>query len=423
MPASEKSIPVVEEDVHIEKRTVGRGRVRVETVTEIGKEVVRAELETSDVEITRVPVGREVSETPPVRTMGETIVVPVLEEVLVIERRLMLKEELHITRRVISEAVEVPVRLRKQRAVIRRNRDASPETNEDEIMADTHANRSLTAFFDERDDAEEAVSRLRSIGISDSSVRLSGGDAYGETDPNDQKGFWDSVADFFFPEEDRATYSEGLRRGGYLVTVSDIRADQYDQALDILDDEGSVDLDARAETWRSEGWTGSEAGAAAGVGRHYDSGGTLVGSHRGDDWVAGRQDAVPGEEVIPVAEEQLRVGKRDVGLGRVRVRSYVVEEPVSEDVSLREDRVEIERRPVDRPLAGDERAFRDRTIEAEEHTEEAVVSKEARVKEEVALRRERRDRTETVSDTVRHTEIEVEDERDEDLGDEARKRS
>jgi uncharacterized protein (TIGR02271 family) len=289
-------------------------------------------------------------------------------------------------------------------------------------MADTYADRSLTAFFDDRDDAEEAVSRLRSLGIADSSIRLTGGDSYRETvDPNDQKGFWDSVADFFFPEEDRATYAEGLRRGGYLVTVGDIRADQFDQALDILDDEGSVDLETRAETWRSEGWTGSHMGGSAATGRQYDSGGSLVG---GTSSASGRENFAPGtytgargdDEVIPVVEERLRVGKRDVDLGRVRVRSYVVEEPVSEDVSLREDRVEIERRPVDRPLAGDERAFTDRTIEAEEHAEEAVVTKDARVKEEIALRRKSDDRTETVSDTVRHTEVEVEDDRDETLG-------
>jgi len=158
-------------------------------------------------------------------------------------------------------------------------------------------------------------------------------------------------------------------------------------------------MESRAETWRSEGWSAGTAGA----GRQYDSGGTLIG------------DAETGE-TIPVVEERLRVGKRDVSHGRVRVRSYVVEEPVSEEVELRQDRVEIERRPVDRPLAGDERAFIDRTIEAEEHAEEAVVSKEAKVKEEIALRRKSDDRTETVSDTVRHTEVEVEDERDRSLG-------
>jgi uncharacterized protein (TIGR02271 family) len=117
------------------------------------------------------------------------------------------------------------------------------------------------------------------------------------------------------------------------------------------------------------------------------------------------------EDVIPVVEEQLRVCKRDVNLGRVRVRSYVVEEPISEDLHLRKDRVEVERRPVDRALAATDQAFTDRVIEAEEHSEEAVISKDARVTEEISLRSATEERTETVSDTVRHTEVEIEDER------------
>jgi Domain of unknown function (DUF2382) len=72
-----------------------------------------------------------------------------------------------------------------------------------------------------------------------------------------------------------------------------------------------------------------------------------------------------GEEVIPVAEERLRVGKRDVSHGRVRIRSYVVETPVEEQVTLREERVAVERRPADRALSDTEQAFQKRTIEAE----------------------------------------------------------
>jgi uncharacterized protein (TIGR02271 family) len=120
------------------------------------------------------------------------------------------------------------------------------------------------------------------------------------------------------------------------------------------------------------------------------------------------------DEVIPVAEEELHVGKRDVSHGRVRIRSYVVERPVEEQVTLREERVAVERRPVSGTtqagtLGGD--PFQERTIEVEERSEEAVVSKEARVVEEVVVRKEADQRTETISDTVRKTEVDVEDER------------
>ena len=95
----------------------------------------------------------------------------------------------------------------------------------------------------------------------------------------------------------------------------------------------------------------------------------------------------------------------------MRVRSYVVETPVQEQVSLRQERVSIERRPVDRAAGAGDNLFRERTIEAEERAEEAVVAKEARVKEEVVIKKDATQRTETVSDKVRHTEVEVEDER------------
>jgi uncharacterized protein (TIGR02271 family) len=115
-----------------------------------------------------------------------------------------------------------------------------------------------------------------------------------------------------------------------------------------------------------------------------------------------------GTESIPVVEETLRVGKRAVSGGRVRVRSYVVETPVEEQVTLRTEHVDVERRPVDRPVTDADRLFQDRTIEATETSEEAVVAKEARVTEEVIIRKDTEQHTETVRDTVRRTEVEVE---------------
>ena len=84
---------------------------------------------------------------------------------------------------------------------------------------------------------------------------------------------------------------------------------------------------------------------------------------------------------------------------------------MSEQVSLREENVTVQRRAVDRPLTAGDRLFEDRTIEVEERGEEAVVAKEARVREELVVNKQVDERTETISDTVRHTEVEVEDER------------
>jgi uncharacterized protein (TIGR02271 family) len=118
------------------------------------------------------------------------------------------------------------------------------------------------------------------------------------------------------------------------------------------------------------------------------------------------------KEYIPVVEERLNVGKRVAESGRVRVRSYVVETPIEEQVSLRDETVHVDRRAVDRPVtAADEALFQDKVIEATETREEAVVSKDARVVEEVGIRKDAGQRTETVTDKVRRTEVEVEDER------------
>ncbi|WP_458097949.1 YsnF/AvaK domain-containing protein [Roseomonas sp. WA12] len=88
---------------------------------------------------------------------------------------------------------------------------------------------------------------------------------------------------------------------------------------------------------------------------------------------------------------------------------YIVETPVTEQVTLREEHVDVQRRSLDRPLTDADDAFRERIIDATEHAEEAVVAKEARVKEELVIRKDSTERSETVHDTVRHTEVEIED--------------
>jgi uncharacterized protein (TIGR02271 family) len=119
--------------------------------------------------------------------------------------------------------------------------------------------------------------------------------------------------------------------------------------------------------------------------------------------------ATSTEERIPLAEEHLRVGKRVAQQGRVRVRSYVVETPVTETVRLRDERVSVERRPVDRPLSANEAdPFREREIEATETREEPVVSKDTRVREELVMHKSVEERDETVRDTVRRTEVKEE---------------
>lgn len=116
-----------------------------------------------------------------------------------------------------------------------------------------------------------------------------------------------------------------------------------------------------------------------------------------------------GEMTLPVVEEELRVGKREVESGGVRVTTHMTETPVNEQVTLREEEVHVERRPVDRPVDPSEiNQLREGTFELRERSEEAVVSKEARVIEEVVINKETHQRTENIQDTVRRTDVDVE---------------
>lgn len=213
----------------------------------------------------------------------------------------------------------------------------------------------------------------------------------------------------FMPDEDRYTYAEGRSRGGYLVSAS-VSAPQYERALDILDDEGTINIDERAASWRSDGWQGYQGGSTSAASARGGSGSSQTGAGL-PTYGHGATSRLANEEVIPVTEERLRVGKREESHGRVRVRSYVVETPVQEQVNLRDEHVHVERRPVDRPLNASEASFKDRTIEATETAERAVVGKDARVVEEVVVRKDESTRKETINDTVRKTQVEVEDER------------
>jgi uncharacterized protein (TIGR02271 family) len=247
--------------------------------------------------------------------------------------------------------------------------------------------KTITAFFDARDEAERAAYDL--------ATKIGG--VRGEVYDAKRSGEFSRLS---LPDEDVATYNEGIRRGG-AVLRAEVPDDKFDAVADALEAHGAVDLDERAAAWRQEGWAGGAAPAVASSGaRRQDTATTPGTAQTGGE-----------EERIPVVEERLSIGKRETAHGRVRIRSYVVETPVEEQVRLREERVNIERRPVDRPVAAGDDAFRERTVEATERAEEAVVAKEARVTEEVVVRKQAEERTETVSDTVRRTEVEVEDER------------
>ena len=297
--------------------------------------------------------------------------------------------------------------------------------------------RTLTAMYDTRGAAESARDGLVALGIPADAIAIRGTEDDRDTTTADEdQGFWASLANLFVPDEDRHIYAEGVRRGGYLLTAQ-VPESTAEQAREVLERSDPVDIDERAASWRQSGWTGYEAGkpsyAGASATAAYSEGAGLAETdpafapattpvstaRQASAGVSLAPAAASGgtvpdighEDVVQAAEEELQVGKRDVGRGSVRVRSYVTERPVEEQIELRQERVTIERRPVDRAVEPGDAAFTERTIEAVERGEEAVISKTARVTEEIGLRKDVEQETETIRDTVRKQEVEVEDDR------------
>ncbi|WP_267913153.1 YsnF/AvaK domain-containing protein [Noviherbaspirillum pedocola] len=185
-------------------------------------------------------------------------------------------------------------------------------------------------------------------------------------------GLLGALVGWGIPEETVKHYEAGIKNGGILMGVKP---------------RSSEDAQYFETRWNSKSAATAATAATAGTAG------------------ARMQDA----GTIPVVEEQLEVGKRQVELGTVQVTSHVVEKPVSETVTLREEHASIERRPVNRPASeADLAAFKDETIEVRETAEKAVVSKQAHVVEEVVVGKEATSSTQQISDTVRKTVVDVE---------------
>jgi len=212
-------------------------------------------------------------------------------------------------------------------------------------------------------------------------------------------------------DDDANVYAEGIRRGGSVLAVTVDSQDQASQVANIMGTYNVVDIKRRGDEYRQSGWSRFDVDAPA-----YDD----STSTRGRNVVtsaattsSARSNAIDesGEIRVPVVEEELRIGKRAVEGGGVRISQSVQETPINEQVTLREETVRVERNPVNRDLSTAEvdAAFRDGdVIEVIEHDEEAVVDKQARVVEEVVIRKDAQERTENVQDTVRRTDVNVE---------------
>jgi uncharacterized protein (TIGR02271 family) len=249
--------------------------------------------------------------------------------------------------------------------------------------------QTFVAVYDTPAQAEAAVRDLRSANVPAASITQHAKNdpmpgSLMSSAPAQEQGFWASLFGAE-PDHDTTVYDRSIEGGSTVVTVK-ASADEYDRVGAILEEHNPIDLDERTAQFDP-----SETTATA----------PLIGS---------KDSASPTADgdTMQLAEESLSVGKRAVSGGATRIRKYVIETPVEEQVNLHSEKVTIERRPVAgvRPVGTG--SFEEKTIEMTEMSEEAVVSKTARVTEEVRLRKEASDRVETVKDTVRREEAEIE---------------
>lgn len=255
--------------------------------------------------------------------------------------------------------------------------------------------QTVVGVFDTAEAARSAEQTLLSRGVDRSALHrtVADADTASSTTEDRDEGVFSSIGNFFSnlfgtgDSDEAGTYSEAVRRGATVLAVDLPDGADTDQVREALEDAGAIDIDERTQYWRQQGWTG------------YRSDSKPLSA----DEIANERKAV-----LPVVEEQLDVGKRQMRKGTVRVFSRTVETPVHENVQLREEHATIERRPVDRPATDDDlKAFDEKSIEVQETAEKAVVSKTARVVEEVVVGKEATERTETIEDTVRRTEVQT----------------
>jgi uncharacterized protein (TIGR02271 family) len=239
--------------------------------------------------------------------------------------------------------------------------------------------KTVVGLFEQMSDAQGALRDLEGAGLPRNAVTFV---QQAEPDLNSR------LASIGIPEQDAGIYADGVRQGDGLIVTQGVSDDDAEQVAAIMDRYNVVDISGRKQPFQRMAMQRSATTANT----------------------AANTNLYQGDEIaLPIIEEELRVGKRAVERGGVRIRTRIEERPVEEQVTLREEHVDVQRRPVNRAVTDADLAqLQSAPIEITESAEQAVVSKEARVVEEVVVQKQAEEHVETVRDTVRRTDVDVE---------------
>jgi stress response protein YsnF len=258
--------------------------------------------------------------------------------------------------------------------------------------------QTVVGLYPTRGLAEDVRMKLQAEGVPESDISL-GTDPGGVSDrdnalaPEHEESFWDWLFGSEVSTGERERYAGHLRSGHVAVSVQ-VRSDAEQQKVaGLMEEFDPLDIEEGEEP----------APLSTGASQPIEEPAATSGAEEGAI-TSGHPTTASEDEVIPVVKEELEIGKRQVER-RYRIRTHVIERPVEEKVCLQDERVVVERRPI----SGSEtvEGLQEREFEVVERHEEPVVGKRARAVEEVVVRKDATERTETVRDTVRETNVEV----------------
>lgn len=265
----------------------------------------------------------------------------------------------------------------------------------------------IVGLFDNRSEAQAAMQELVQQGFIQENIDISNRSVTNSTDYTTNtvssgtsaggvSSFFNSL--FGGDETTVNNYTNAANEADAILAVQVDSDERARQAAAILDRHGAIDVDERGAQY-----SGQNYGQSTSNQQNFTETANTTGTTEN---YANNE----GSTSIPVIEEQLQVGKQEVERGGARIRSRIVEKPVEASVRLREEHVVVNRHPVNRDVTDADLAnFKEGDIEIRERAEEAVVGKQARVVEEVEVGKQVTEREETIRDTVRRTDVDVQE--------------